>query len=60
MGVTASESTTGAGGGTGSRTSAGTAQRVVRELTVVLHTAAVVSLLLGISSGVWLAVVLPS
>ncbi len=59
-GVAASESTTGDTRGTGPGTSAGTAQRVVLEPTVVLHTAAVVSLLLGIGAGVWLAVLLPS
>ncbi|MCF6746034.1 NADH-quinone oxidoreductase subunit N [Blastococcus sp. KM273128] len=59
-GVATSESTTTAGWGTGPGTSAGTAQRVVLKPIVVLHTAAVVSLLLGIGSGVWLAVLLPS
>ncbi len=47
-----------ASGGAGTGTSAGTAQRVVLEPAVVLHAAAVVSLLLGIGSGIWLAAVL--
>ncbi|WP_208092467.1 NADH-quinone oxidoreductase subunit N [Blastococcus xanthinilyticus] len=58
--VAASESTTAAARRNGPGTSGETAQRDVLEPIVVLHAAAVVSLLLGIGSGAWLTVVLPS
>ena len=47
-----------AGGPAGGGTTVGTAQRVAVSPTAVLHTAAVVSLLLGIGAGVWLSVTL--
>ena len=56
VGVSAAPSTPSAGETTGSRTAAGTALRPA----VVLHSAAVVSVLLGIGSGLWLALALPT
>ncbi|ADB74417.1 NADH-quinone oxidoreductase subunit N [Geodermatophilus obscurus] len=44
----------------GSRTAAGTAQRTALRPAVILHSAALVSLLLGIGSGLWLAFALPA
>jgi NADH-quinone oxidoreductase subunit N len=44
----------------GSRTAAGTAQRTALRPAVILHSAAIVSLLLGIGSGLWLAFALPA
>ncbi|MBY3554781.1 NADH-quinone oxidoreductase subunit N [Modestobacter lapidis] len=41
--------------GSGPRTAAGTAQRIQRGPVVVLHAAAVLSVLLGVGAGVWLA-----
>ena len=52
----AAPATLSAGGSTGLRTAAGTALRPA----VVLHSAAVVSVLLGIGSGLWLALALPA
>lgn len=43
-------------GGSGPRTAAGTAQAVVRAPAVVLHTAAMGSVLLGLGAGLWLGV----
>ncbi len=44
----------------GGRTAAGTAQRTALRPAVILHSAALVSLLLGIGSGLWLAFALPA
>jgi NADH-quinone oxidoreductase subunit N len=48
------------GGSTGPRTAVGTAQRRALRPAVVLHSAAIVSVLLGIGSGLWLAFALPA
>lgn len=47
-------------GGTGSRTGAGTAQLTLAAPQIVLHAAAIVSVLLGVGSGLWLALTLSS
>jgi NADH-quinone oxidoreductase subunit N len=44
----------------GGRTAAATAQRTALRPAVILHSAALVSLLLGIGSGLWLAFALPT
>jgi NADH-quinone oxidoreductase subunit N len=48
----------GAGGGAG--TAVATVQRTLRRPTAVLHAAAVISVLLGLGSGLWLAIALPT
>ncbi|WP_448610085.1 NADH-quinone oxidoreductase subunit N [Geodermatophilus sp. URMC 60] len=55
-GVPAGPATAEGPAGTGPRTAAGTAQEVRRVPEVVLHAAAVMSLLLGVGAGVWLGV----
>ncbi len=58
IGVPATPSAAGVGQESGSRTAAGVAQRIHQGApTVVLHLAAVGSLLLGVSGGWWLAAV---
>ena len=47
-------------GASGGRSAAGTAQRTALRPAVILHSAALVSLLLGIGSGMWLAFALPA
>ncbi|WP_142027132.1 NADH-quinone oxidoreductase subunit N [Blastococcus colisei] len=42
--------------GSGPRTAAGTAQRLQRHPVIILHMAAVVSLLLGLGAGMWVGV----
>ena len=55
-GVPPASAATESRGGTGSRTAAGTAQKVRRGPMMTLHAAAVVSMILGLGAGAWLAV----